>query len=367
MFSRYLPLNIGQSLGGYRRPPPSIKGSLGASFAKALLVLPAHARLEAPSIWLTICCGLHLPSHVPSNSAYGYSEEDEAVFDSTCAGVKDSALTIHGSLQAGRLGRHLAQSGVKATHVFASDLQRAYKTAEAICATQTPENDGNKNRLEVMKLAILREQDFGFYEGKPFYARSRDSNKSGKDSHRLQHAREPGFQDVETKEAMAIRMESFVDLHILPLLPGSHSGTDPVIIVVSHGIILSTLWRCILGQFPNQSVRLGPGLAIRGGGPTTLEHLGGWSNTGYLELDINALTSITKTTTADPAETSAAARKPGPNTPAPRLLDGYIMTIKAVNSKDHLVGLKRTGGGVGSSKFDEGQKTIESFLKKRKV
>ncbi|MCJ1400870.1 hypothetical protein MMC11_004079 [Xylographa trunciseda] len=289
-------------------------------------------------------------------------------FTESVKSVKDSALTIHGSLQAERLGRHLAQEGVRATHLFASDLQRAYKTAEAICATPTPKNEGNNNRVEVMRLPILREQNFGFYEGKPFFARPRDSTKSGKDNHRLQHAKDPGFQDVETKEAMARRMDNFIDLHMLPLLRCSHPGTDPVIIIVSHGIILSTLWRCILKQFSSQSIQLGPGLATRGGGATTLEHLGGWSNTGYLELDVKAPTTITESTSADTAVTLAAAQKPAPNTIAPpKLLHGYIMTIKAVNRKDHLVGLKRTGGGVGSSKFDEGQKTIESFFKKRKV
>ena len=282
--------------------------------------------------------------------------------------MKDSALTIHGSLQAERLGRHLAQSGAKATHVFASDLQRASKTAEAICAPQIPKSDGNIERVEVIKLALLREQDFGFYEGKPFYARNRDSNKSGKDNHRLQHAKDPGFQDVETKEAMETRMDSFMDLHLLPVVRGSYSENDPVVMVVSHGIILSTLWRCILKQFPTQSVQLGPGLALRGGGPIALEHLGGWSNTGYVELDVKAQTSITHSTTADTAVNSVLAEKPKLNNAVLlKSLHGYIMVIKAVNCKDHLVGLKRTGGGVGSSKFDEGQRTIESFFKKRKV
>ena len=282
--------------------------------------------------------------------------------------MKDSALTIHGSLQAERLGRHLNLSGVKASHVFASDLQRAYRTAEAICALQSFNGDSDNEHVEVMKLAILREQDFGFYEGKPFYARVRDSNMSGKDTHRLQHAKDPGFQDVETKEAMAIRMDSFMDLHLLPLLPGSYSEKDPVVIIVSHGIILSTLWRCILKQFPVQNVQLGPGLAIRGGGPTTLEHLGGWSNTGYLELEIVSHTDTSESTNADIAVNPAVAQKSEPTTAvAVKPLHGYTMIIKTVNCKDHLAGLKRTGGGVGSSKFDAGQRTIESFFKKRKA
>ncbi|MCJ1283484.1 hypothetical protein MMC26_002814 [Xylographa opegraphella] len=283
---------------------------------------------------------------------------------SIIAGVRDSALTIHGSLQAERLGRHLAQSGVTATHVFASDLQRAYKTAEAICAARTLKGDGSHERVEVMKLEILREQDFGFYEGKPFFARLRDFNKSGKDNHREQHTKDPGFQDVETKEAMALRMDTFVNLHLLQLLRSGYSGKDPVVLIVAHGIILSTLWRSILKQFPIQNVKLGPGLAIRGGGPTTLEHLGGWSNSGYLELDIKAKTN-------SPADTVVSLAIPKNSQPnpvvVPKSLPGCIMVIKAVNCKDHLVGLKRTGGGVGSSKFDEGQMTIEPFFKKRKV
>ena len=49
------------------------------------------------------------------------------------------------------------------------------------------------------------------------------------------------------------------------------------------------------------------------------------------------------------------------------ILHGWNMVIRKVNGKDHLKGLKRTGGGVGSSQFDEGQKKIETFFKKQKV
>ena len=45
-------------------------------------------------------------------------------------------------------------------------------------------------------------------------------------------------------------------------------------------------------------------------------------------------------------------------------LAGFTMLINTVNGKDHLKHLKRTGGGVGSSKFDDKQKTIESFFKR---
>src|ERR1700761_205792 len=48
------------------------------------------------------------------------------------AGSRDSTLTNHGVEQTERLGEYLARNGVKFTHVFASPLSRAYKTAEAV-------------------------------------------------------------------------------------------------------------------------------------------------------------------------------------------------------------------------------------------
>ena len=249
------------------------------------------------------------------------------------------------------------------SELFSSDLQRAQKTAEAIQDAQRKLQRNERHSLHVEKLSVLREQDFGFYEGKPFYAKPRDSSKSGKESHRSQHINDPSFKDVESKEAMMVRMEDFLKTHITPFLKKDAPQANPVIVIVSHGIILSMLWRCILKRFPTNSIRLGSGLAIRGGGPSTLEHIGGWSNTGYLELDIVRLNPPTSTTlpvaTGGPQVTGVDR----PNS----LLHGYTMVIQAVNSKEHLKGLKRTGGGVGSSKFDEGQKTIDSFFKRRKV
>lgn len=45
----------------------------------------------------------------------------------------------------------------------------------------------------------------------------------------------------------------------------------------------------------------------------------------------------------------------------------WTTTILTINGKDHLKGLKRTGGGVGSSRHDASQKGIESFFKRRKI
>lgn len=286
------------------------------------------------------------------------------VLTSCSAGVRDSPLTVQGVLQAERLGRYLTASEHRFTHVFASDLQRAVKTAEALLAAQT--NDNGSVPVTVRQLPILREQDFGFYEGKPFYARQRDSKKSGKDVHRSRHQDEPGFQDVESKESMTTRTNAFVAEHLRPLLQGTVSEQQPIVMIVSHGIILSHLWRSILGMFSKHTVALAPGLSVGSGGVTPLEYLGGWSNTGYLELDITSpfLGTGPESNSKDiaPPQSSDKADEGTSNT----LPSTSRLLIRTVNGKEHLRGLKRARG-VGSSQHDEGQKKIDTFFKKTKT
>ena len=284
------------------------------------------------------------------------------------AGITDSALTVHGNLQAERLGQYLADNGPRFGRIYSSDLQRAVKTATAIRLAQPlPDCDAaHEAKLQVTALTILREQDFGFYEGKPFYARSRDSSKSGKESHRSQHQDDPDFQDVESKESMALRMSTFLQNHLVPALCNEPIKRNSSIAVVSHGIILSQLWRCFLKLFAKNSITLSPGLSVGVGAITPLEYLGGWSNTGYLELEVLKKEAAA---TSDLATSTTVASTPGLPTPrsdAFPSLHQYKMVVKTVNGKEHLKGLKRTRG-VGSTKFDEGQKSIESFFKKKKL
>ena len=206
----------------------------------------------------------------------------------------------------------------------------------------------------MIALKALREQDFGYYEGKPFHSRSRDSSQSGKEHHRSQHQGDPGFEDVESKESMTERMNEFLREHLIPILQDEGNAEDHAVAIVSHGIILSHLWRSILKILPTDAVSMSPGVSIGSGKVTPLEYLGGWSNTGYLELIVESKPS------------DASKRHPSPlesNSP----LHNHRVIIKTVNGKEHLQGFKRTRGGVGSSKFDEGQKSIDSFFKKRKV
>jgi len=338
------------------------------------------------------------------------------------AGVRDSALTNHGVEQARRLSEHLAKSGLKITHIFASPLSRAYKTAEAVHKAQllpaAAEDRRPEKSLNIVKVSDLIEQDFGFYEGKPFYARS-DAKKSGRKAHYDKHKDDPGFQDVESKESMGKRADGFLDHHLIPLIEEHGTHEVLVVAVVSHGMLLSHLWKKLLLRLPRKSLTIAPEVTAARDN-LILEHLGGWSNTGYLELvlskDAKHISAVHSASSPNPksssptklspetsspteglpklpsavaqaqavalsipapppAEAEAAeatqesvsSKSPGPvgsaNT-AKRTLLGWSTTILAVDSKQHLVGLKRQRGGIGRLAHDEGQKKLDEFFTK---
>ena len=180
----------------------------------------------------------------------------------------------------------------------------------------------------------------------------------------------PGFKDAESKDSMASRMDRFLDDHFIHIIKETRMEREREVAVVSHGMILATLWRCLLRRFALHSVTVGQGVDLRGESVTSLEHLGSWSNTGYLELNIQPqllaqrAAEITEILTSE-AGLASDTRKP--NAKPMTVLYDWKMTIRAVNCRDHLRGLKRTGGGVGSSKHDESQKNIDAFFKKRRI
>ncbi|KAH8730574.1 histidine phosphatase superfamily [Phaeosphaeriaceae sp. PMI808] len=317
------------------------------------------------------------------------------------AGIRDSELTNHGYQQATRLGVHFMTTGLSFTHIFSSHLQRAAKTAgkireaqlalssKGIVATAVP---------EVKKVPLLVEQDFGSMEGKKWSERQSEP----KPQHRLEKKGPATFVDLESKDSMAQRADTFLHLHILPLLDDTSRPAEKCIAIVSHGIFLSTLWKRLLLCLPKKSVALSSDLRDISRPP--LEHLGGWSNTGYLELLMIQPEAPHKPAIL-PSSVSACSPPPA-QMPAPdeglvsdealevthgsepaqrealnvfgtttestasstsRVAHGWTTTILSINGKDHLKGFKRTGGGVGSSRHDSSQKSLETFFKKRRI
>ncbi|KAF2866201.1 histidine phosphatase superfamily [Massariosphaeria phaeospora] len=314
------------------------------------------------------------------------------------AGSRDSELTNHGYQQATKLGLHFKALDLSFTHIFSSHLQRAAKTAGLIRdaqATAVAEPDSASEVPDVVQLPTLMEQDFGYYEGKKFHERAADSKLTGKEHHRQEHKDTAGFVDVESKDSLAQRADTFLDGHLLPLLEESISSTNYVVAVVSHGIMLSNLWKRLLLRLPPKSVAFSPKLVVTE--RNSLEHLGGWSNTGYLGLHMTRVeapgnpsrgskgntgvtvanlppshgqkkpSSSTDGPSQDIPDTSTqSAEVPTPLSPC-KVAYGWTTVIQTINGKDHLLGLKRTGGGVGSSRHDSSQKNIESFFKRGKM
>jgi hypothetical protein len=267
----------------------------------------------------------------------------------------------------------------------------------------TPAGDDGAAKAvpDVVQLPVLMEQDFGSMEGKKRYDRPSESKVSSKEHHRHENKDTAGFVDVESKDAITRRADTFLDAQLLPLLGDASEDADQVIAIVSHGIFLSTLWKRLLLRLPSNSVALSPDLQATA--RPSLEHLGGWSNTGYLELHLTKARAETPNPTADahavpvaepyssPAaddglgkvevpqaavtnDPAAQSDKASPQSavvaspsPAPRVAHGWTGTILMINGKDHLNRFKRTGGGVGNSRHDASQKSIETFFKRRKV
>ena len=291
----------------------------------------------------------------------------------------------------------------------------------------------------VVRNADLREQDFGYYEGRPFFERKKEPSTSAKQDHLQEHKSDPGFVSIETKDSLFRRADKFLNEHLLPILAES-AGQSHFIAVVSHGMLLSALWKCILKRQPPKSITI-ESEAPAGRPIFSLEHLGGWSNTGYLELHLSPVDGDTTTRNAidkvainrtdsslhhprdgsdqqvsetatdnkedrearlsrvveltEPSTSAEVDSAPfasrhhetetGSNdnkdvstalTPdsessqmAGRLpySSNFLVTIARVNCLKHLETLKRTRGGVGSSKHDEGQRSIDSFFKKPRV
>lgn len=215
------------------------------------------------------------------------------------AGSRDSALTAHGVMQAQRLASHLSEH-VAIDRIFSSNLSRAVHTAQAILNAQKRAED-----LKLIQVSELREKDFGTGEGTKFGAATK-------------------HEGSETPLAMRKRVDVFLDEH-LPRL-----DEDSTVCIVAHGIILGTFYKALRDRTSSSA---GPDAEPEGQASTFVRP--SWSNTGYIEALVTRDSS-----------------------------DKHLhMRVVKINSVDHLKGLRKTRGGIGSAKFDAKQKTMDSFFK----
>lgn len=214
-------------------------------------------------------------------------------------------LTAHGQDQALRLAHYFRDRPVSFTRVFSSDLDRATDTARVICQYQL----GSGPKLEPIQTPALREQCYG--------CGAQSASASG----------------AESMSSMKLRVNGFLRDYILPEMADATQGSDAVIAVVAHGVILQVIWSCIADLFGSQSFHLARTVGRNDG--DYMQPV--WSNTGIMELDIRPggppEQFVTKVT--PPWITKTVPPTPPGSSPP---LQAWSVTIMSVDSTAHLDG-----------------------------
>lgn len=242
---------------------------------------------------------------------------------------------------------YLIAQGLRFAQIFASDLQRALRTAKEICDCQNKKYADET--VVPIELALLREQDFGSFELLS-WKRSQDVRDSDPKKG------DPDFKPKETSAQLTARARTFLDDFLLPLFALENEEADQNIAIVSHGLFLAALWRTLLQRFKPSTVSLLPEAAPPGT-RRPLEYLPSWTNTGFLDLIVKL---DAHNTADDVARQSTAIQSFDP-------LSRATMQIRSVNKKDHLINLKRMRGGIGSSASDDRQQKLNGFFKIKKL
>lgn len=184
-------------------------------------------------------------------------------------GHTDIALNARGLEQARRAAAALADEPVAA--VYASDLQRAWQTAEAIAA---------RHDLPVWRDPALRERGFGTFEGHSFAAlEPRYPELCSRWRHRDPDFAAPGG---ETLRDFAARVQA-----ALPRIAARHPGA--LIVVVVHGGVLDAFYRAATCQ----DLQAPRNVELRNAALNRLLYaqgrltLVGWGDTGHLEQTLN--------------------------------------------------------------------------------
>ena len=184
------------------------------------------------------------------------------------------------------------------THIFSSDLKRAHRTASAIAT--------HHDTVTVVPDKLFREQDFGELEGKPW--RQTWTAASTTRSHTTP-------ENGESKAAMTERAAAAWNWVLQQAqINDKDSHGNLFVVIVSHGLFLSALFTRICAFYESSR-------------PENVF----WSNTAYVKFTVDH------------------SRE-------------HSFIIERINEIGHLTAVQRQKGGVGSSKYDESQKTLKEFF-----
>ncbi|SGY17974.1 BQ5605_C015g07941 [Microbotryum silenes-dioicae] len=313
------------------------------------------------------------------------------------AGHRDAPLTNHGFNQSMRLANHFQD--VPLTAIYCSDLKRAQTTARNIASlnkTQPPPP------LTVSPL--LREQFFGEAEGWPWNAGLYSSSHLPWEDHRAFRL----APYAESLNDVSLRADKVLRHFVLPhLIASSESSTPQHILLVAHGIWLSEM-RYAFARAQDPQVRF-----VKSGGylntawsrfelelvregevvdrvqnelpepeesgrstaeevvvveeTTPLTSAGSTTNarsTNEKESDLSSSTVPESIRLLLPTIPDLPPRDPALPRPYPEdlALPRIKFKVLATNQAEHLEGLVRTKGGIGSSAHDEKQRGLQEFF-----
>lgn len=142
-------------------------------------------------------------------------------------GQTDTALSDIGRAQAAALGLRMKEAHIDA--LYSSDLSRAYDTAAAVAV-----HTGH----EIRKEPLLRERTFGIFEGLTY------DEMGGRypEAHARFLSRDPDYAVPGGESAREFYERS---LDCLTDIARSHAGE--IVMVVTHGLVLDTLYRAATG------------------------------------------------------------------------------------------------------------------------
>ncbi|KAH9042225.1 histidine phosphatase superfamily [Lactarius pseudohatsudake] len=247
---------------------------------------------------------------------------------SVWAGWKDAPLSNHGMNQARALGEYFADTRFSAIH--ASDLKRAFTTAQALYDHQKdpkPSFDSSE---------LLREQNFGVAEGKPWSFESDPAltleEHMAKGVYPVLYGDDEKFPEGESTKDLAERARTALAKFVLPHVwqVAKEGKTGIHIAIVSHGLCISEL----VSELLKRSAKQG----------RDTDYRGLW-NTAWTRVVVD----IEGAQEGQPIDV-------GKEFPI------LVTRVTDVNRHSHIDNIKRQQGGIGSAAYDPKQGDIRAFF-----